>query len=263
MRRREKKGFSGRRKGADYREDEQFILLGKNASFAVTEAYKTLRTNVMFSLPAEEDRGKLIGITSVNKGEGKSTNSINLALSIAELGKKVLYLDCDLRRSMMEKRLNLSAVQGLSNILVGLCEPEDAILPFGDTGLDIISAGEYPPNPSEILESARMRELCDMLSRKYDYIIADLPPAGVLSDALIVSKYIDGIIIVVRQEYSESGKLKEVVRQLKFAQAKILGFIFCDHTEKQGGKYGREKAYSYGTSRSAPKGFNDNTGAAK
>ena len=89
--------------------EEEFILVGKNASFAVTEAYKTLRTNVMFSLPAEENRGRLIGVTSVSKGEGKSTNTINLALSIAELGKKVLFLDCDLRLSAMGKRLNLPA----------------------------------------------------------------------------------------------------------------------------------------------------------
>ena len=228
--------------------EEEFILVGKNASFAVTEAYKTLRTNVMFSLPAEENRGRLIGVTSVSKGEGKSTNTINLALSIAELGKKVLFLDCDLRLSAMGERLNLPASPGLSNALVGLAGYEDIVHPYEDTGLDVILAGEFPPNPSEILESPKMAEFCRSMAERYDYVIIDLPPVGVVSDAMIVSRYIDGVIMVVRQEHCAGRDLRDAVRQLNFINAKILGFIFCDHTEKRGGRYGKYGKYGkYGS----------------
>ena len=117
--------FKNKSGGDDFSVSENFTTINDNVSFAVREAYKTLRTNVIFSLPAAE--GRVIGVTSANKGEGKSTSSINLALSIAETGKRVLFLDCDLRLSHIAERLKLKASPGVSNILVGLSSVEESI----------------------------------------------------------------------------------------------------------------------------------------
>ena len=168
--------------------EEENFLLNDQTSFAVREAYKSLRTNVMFSLTAGES-GRIIGVTSTEKGEGKSTNSFNLALSMAETGKKILYLDCDLRLSVAAERADLKASPGLSNILVGLAKLDECIQQYKDTKLSVITAGDFPPNPAELLGSVQMEELCGTLRERYDYIIADLPPVGLVTDAAITSKF--------------------------------------------------------------------------
>ncbi len=245
---------SGGRKGAAETEYEKNGLLTGAMPFAFRESYKALRTNVTFSLPAIE-RGRIIGITSADKGDGKSTSAINTALSIAETGKKVLFLDCDMRLSMIAQRLELNKAPGLSNVLVGAAKIEDAIQKktFGKdsaSSIDVITAGDFPPNPAELLNSKQMEDLCAGFTKEYDYIIVDFPPVEIVSDALTLSKALDGLIVVVREGKSEREEIKSTVKKIEFIGGKLLGFIYTNHYEKPktgryGKKYGKYGKYGY------------------
>lgn len=235
----------GRKNSAEETEYEKNGILIGPMPFVFKESYKALRTNVMFSLPGIE-RGRIIGFTSADKGDGKSTNSINAALSIAETGKKVLFLDCDMRLSMIAQRLNMKKTPGVSNILVGECEPKDAVqtLKFGqnsESSIDVVTSGDFPPNPAELLNSKRMEEICELFTNKYDYVIVDLPPVEIVSDALILSKSLDGLIVIVREGKSEREEIKSTVKKIEFVGGKLLGFIYTNHFEKpKTGRYGKK-----------------------
>lgn len=235
--------------------DEENSVIGKQRSFAMTEAHKRLRTNVLFSFP-DESECRVIGVTSAMAHEGKSTTSMNLAYDIAQAGKKVLLIDADMRLSRIAKILDINRSPGLSNLLVGATGSEDNVVQHSNMldNLSVISCGAIPPNPTELLSSKRMSILLDTLKKVYKYIIIDLPPISAVSDALIVSKLTDGMIVVVRQEYADKYLLDDAVRQLRFHEANIIGFVMtCAHREskyynkkyykKYRGKYGYYKGY--------------------
>lgn len=222
-------------------------LLSNNSSFYVREAYKTLRANVRFSAPGSEC--KRLCITSSIAGEGKSITALNLALSFAEAGQKVLLIDADLRRPTMARLMIENGAPGLSNILAGLCSEEEAIRQQLHPNLDLLFSGEIPPNPSELLGSARMEQLMSHLSERYDYILVDTPPITIVSDACIVASGMDGVLFVVRQDHSNRDAVGRGVNQLKIAGAKLLGFVLNGAKEQPGGyyHYRSEKYYeSYG-----------------
>ena len=222
-----------------------------NLSFAASEAYKLLRTNLDFSLPAS-DKGKIIGVTSSISGEGKSTTAINIAYTYAQTGKKVLLLEGDMRLPTIGKRVKTPVKSGLSNLLAGQCEYRDVLQKYSAAGnLWLITAGDIPPNPAELLGSSRMGAFLQAFSDNFDVIIVDLPPIGVVSDALIVSKFLDGMILVVRQDFVETDDLDETIRQLRFADAKILGFVQTGATTQQKSydhDYGYGHSYDYAQS---------------
>ena len=149
-------------------------ILGKNSNFYVQEAYKTLRTNVRFYLSGEGC--KKFAITSGLAGEGKSITILNLAISFAQTGAKVLLIDGDLRRPTMARLLIEKASPGLSNVLAGLAKVDDAIRKNVYPNMDVLFSGEIPPNPSELLGSQRMQDTLDQLSRRYDYILIHKNP---------------------------------------------------------------------------------------
>lgn len=217
-----------------------------NLSFAASEAYKRLRTNILFSF-ADNTSCRVVGITSSLRGEGKSVTAINTAYSMALSGKKVLLIDGDLRIPSITKKLSLEPGAGLSNLLVGLDKVGDTFQRYisqkSNTYFDVIPAGKLPPNPAELLGSKRMESLLNSLKQYYDYIIIDLPPISAVTDALIVSKVTDGMIVVVRQDYCRTDLLKETFEQLKFVEANILGFVYNGANE--GGK-GYRKYSRYG-----------------
>lgn len=216
-------------------------ILGENLSFAASEAYKLLRTNLAFSLPSE-GKCRVIGITSALSGEGKSTTSLNLALTIAQEGRRVLLVEADLRLPTVAKRLSISAKPGLSNLLVGQCSGNDVLqkCPVGKN-VYVITAGDIPPNPSELLNSAQMQQTIEALSGVFDTIIVDLPPVTVVADALVVSKLLDGIILVVREKYCTRRILADMMRQMKVVDTKLLGFVVTgsDIQKKNYKKYGK------------------------
>lgn len=231
---------------------EQEVLeetIGPSRPFAMAEAHKRLRTNVFFSF-ADRNECRVIGVTSAMAHEGKSTTSINLAYDILQAGKKVLLIDADMRLSKIAGTLALNFSPGLSDLLVGENNGQHLIQHAAQLkNLSVICCGEVPPNPTELLSSQRMSVLLTTLKESYDYIIIDLPPVGAVSDALIVSKMTDGMIVVVRQDYADKKYLEDTVNQLRFNQAHIIGFVMngtrSENRYYKYGKYG--KKYGYGT----------------
>lgn len=226
---------------------EQKEMLGEHLSFAASEAYKLLRTNLMFALP-DEQKCRVVGLTSAVRGEGKSTTTINLAFSLAQTGKRVLVVEADMRLPTISKRLGLEDAQGLSNLLAGLSSGAEVMQSSGlHENLWVITAGDIPPNPSELLGSEQMRVTIEVLGKNFDFILLDLPPVNAVSDPLVVSKLVSGMIVVVRQNYSNRRSLSEAIRQLRFVNAKLLGFVMTgsDISAKGKKRYGKKYGYNY------------------
>ena len=219
-------------------------MFGPNMSFSVTEAYKLLRANIMFSF-SDEGRGHVIGITSSLQAEGKSSTAVNTAYALAESGAKVLLMDADLRRPSVAAKLNLARTPGLTNILVAKGNYRELLQqnPVAP-GMDVLTSGDIPPNPSELLGSNRMEKLIAELTKDYDYVIVDLPPVTVVSDAIAMSKCLDGVVMVVRSGVSEQRMLAEALRQLKLVSVRILGFVYRDNAAG-GTKYGKKYNNKY------------------
>lgn len=214
-------------------------LLSSKSSFSVQEAYKTLRTNVMFSLPGSGC--KCIGITSPNRGEGKSTISINLAISLAQLKKKVVLIDCDLRLPTIVSKLNLNTQDGLSNYLSGMIDMLPMVR-YEKYGIDIVPSGIIPPDATALIDSKEMLEILKTLRNSYDYVILDFPPINIVSDAVLLSDVIDGYLIVVRDGVTEYQQINEALRQMNFSDSKIIGFVYNGKGELK--KY-YKKGYKY------------------
>ena len=223
-------------------EERKYLLTAKD-DFFLQEAFKTLRTNVIFSLTGESDC-KVITITSSMQSEGKSITACNLGLSFVAADKRVLLIDCDLRKPKLGRLLQLSAPNGLSNILIDPKLLQESVLRYPGTNLDVILSGNIPPNPSELLGSKRMEKLLEKMRGQYDYIILDSPPINMVTDAVILSKMTDGVLFVVRGGHSERGSVEHAVDQLEYAQAKILGFVL-NGVSSEGHSYGKYKRYGY------------------
>ena len=201
------------------------MLLTEDSSFSVQESFKTLRTNVTFSLPGQKNR--CIGVVSANRGEGKSTVSVNLAISLAQIDKKVVIVDCDMRIPTVAAKLGMENRPGLSDFLAD--EDGNSQLPVisnEEFGIDVIPAGTIPPDPTKLIESPQMKDLIQALKVVYDYVIVDFPPVTVVSDAAILSTVIDGYLIVALHDSTGTSQMDETIRQLTFAKANVLGFVY-------------------------------------
>lgn len=219
-------------------------ILNKNSSFAVQEAYKSLRTNVRFFL--RSNGCKRISITSAGAGEGKSITLLNLAISMAEDGQKVLLIDADMRRPAVARLLVEKTAPGLSNVLAGLNDIQEAIRKDVYPNLDVLFSGDVPPNPSELLGSDRMQELIDSMSKVYDYILVDTPPINLVSDASIVTNLLDGVLLLVRQGRTRKESVKRAVANLELTGIKPLGFVLNGVDLNHAGNYGYYGYYGYG-----------------
>lgn len=230
---------------------QQRGILADRMNFAASEAYKLLRTNLMFALP-DQNECRVIGVTSALRGEGKSTTAINLSYTIAETEKRVLLVEADMRLPNVARRLGLRKAPGLSNLLAGLASEEEVIQRSGILdSFHILTSGDIPPNPAELLGSEHMMTVTKKLGKHFDFIIFDLPPVNAVSDGLIVSKLVQGMLVVVRQDFGDRRALNDAVRRLKYLDAKILGFVMTyGQTEKRG--YGKHRYgngqydYNYG-----------------
>lgn len=219
-----------------------------NLHFSAVEHYKLLRTNLSFTLP-EDVKCPIIGVTSSVRGEGKSTTSINLAYVYAESGKRVLLIDGDLRLPSIAKKLRIPSTPGLTNCLVG---GENITLEKFRSDIRenwyIIPSGQLPPNPSELLASKKTGRFLTMLSERFDCIIVDLPPVNIVSDAVAISKYLTGMIVVVKENYTEKSEFESCKRQLKLSNVHVLGTVMTD-ADSGKSHYGRYKnVYKYYTS---------------
>lgn len=218
--------------------------LHRNLEFTATEQYKLIRANLNFTLP-EGEKCPVIGVTSAMRGEGKSTTAVNLSYVLAESGNKVLLIDGDLRIPSIAKKMEIPNYPGLTNILmnkgaVQLSNYQSSLL----ENWFIIPSGNIPPNPSELLGSKRMEAALKVLKEHFDYIIIDLPPVNIVSDALAISHYITGMIVVVREEYTEKKELEHCFRQLRLSNVKVLGCVMND-AKNGGGSYSKYKKYKY------------------
>ena len=220
---------------------QQPATMGGQLSFAASEAYKLLRTKLQFSF-ADDNDCRVIGISSALSGEGKSLTAVNLAFTLSQLDKKVLLIDCDMRRPTLAEKLGILRTPGLSNYLTRQCHLDDLVQMCGLKGnekaFQVITAGQNPPNPIELLSSERMKSALAAVRQTYDYVILDLPPVGEVSDAMAVAKDTDGILLVVRQNYCDRVSLAEAVRQFDFIHSKILGVVF-NCTSEHSGNYGK------------------------
>lgn len=211
--------------------------------FYKSEAYKTLRTNIQFS----GDDVKAIALTSCTPGEGKSTVSFNLAIDMARSGKRVVYIDTDLRRTALVGRYRIQgASYGLTHFLTNQCTINDCIYASNIPNLHIIVAGPTPPNPSELLGNKYFKQMMLALRRVFDYIIIDTPPLGSVIDSAIVAKECDGAILIVKAntiDYRFAVKVKE---QLEMSGCRILGAILSMVPMKKTGYYSKYYNSYYG-----------------
>lgn len=217
------------------------ISESRHVPFAVVEAYKAIRTNLTFLLASQET--KVFGITSPEAGEGKSTTSVNMAIAFSQLGDKVLLIDADMRRSSIHKKLKIENNVGLSNVLAGFNKYTEVVQHISDT-FDVITAGQVPPNPSELLGSAKFKELVDTVGKEYSYVIIDTPPVDVVTDALVIAPYIAGLVLVVKDQVTPTDAIRRAIESAKFAGINILGAVMNAANPKTGGRYGYRK-YGY------------------
>lgn len=227
------------------KDGKQSKFIGGNISFAAAEAYKLLRTKLQFSF-TDDSGARVLGLSSAMAGEGKSLTAVNLAYSLSQLNKKVILIDCDMRRPTLAEKMKLRKTPGLSNWLTGQENITDllqkCVLNEGKGVFDVITAGQTPPNPVELLSSDKMAKTLQLLRKSYDYILLDLPPVGEVSDALAVANRVDGMLLVVRQDYCNRNILMSTVSQFEFIDSKILGVIYNFATES-GGAYRYRKYY--------------------
>ena len=219
-------------------------LPGENEYFT-QEAYKTLRTNIQF---CGHDI-KVIAITSVNENEGKSTVSLHIGRSFAELDKKVLVIDADMRKSVIAGRnTTANTPNGLSELLTGLKEKDECFYPVKDYSMDVVFSGPYPPNPVELLSNAKFEELLARCREEYDYIIIDTPPLGQVIDAAVVAEKCDGVIMVLGSTRVHYKQAQELVEQVEKSGAKMLGIVRNNRKKNEKKYYYRKKYYRYGSS---------------
>lgn len=197
----------------------------------ISEQYRTIRTNLEFT--AVDDDLQTMVITSASSGEGKSTTSSNLAVVYAQQGKKVLLVDCDMRRPTAHFTFRLSNGIGLSTVLAKKTTVEKATHSTQVENLDLIAAGPIPPNPSELLSSKMMDRVLEELRANYDVIILDAPPMMQVADTRLLARKVDGVVLVVGCDKSDRQMVVKAKEQLTLAEAHILGVVL-NKREPQG-----------------------------
>ena len=235
--------FNGKKTDVVFSEKDMKRTLHKNLEFTAIEQYKILRTNLDFTLP-EDVKCPIIGVTSSMRGEGKSTTAVNLSYVLAEKGSPVILIDGDLRIPSIAKKMRIDSSPGLTDLLMG----HGAHMPdFRSTLLDnwfILPSGDIPPNPSELLGSRRMEYILNSLRESFDYIIIDLPPVNIVTDALSIASLITGMVVVVREDYTEKKELERCFRQLQLSNVNVLGCIL-NESKNDGGSYKKYRKHKY------------------
>lgn len=221
------------------------LIIDSHAQSIRAEAFRQLRTNLQF---IDVDRpAKTVVITSSVPDEGKSSTATNLAVMFAEAGKTVLLVEGDLRRPRVADYLGIEGAVGLTNVLAGQVEIDEALQPWGRGGLTILPSGSIPPNPSELLGSASMGQLLSKMARKFDIIIIDTPPLLPVTDAAVMAAHSDGALLVVRHGETSKQQVTQAAAALKKVDARLLGCVLnmTPVRDGQGDKYGY--GYGYGS----------------
>lgn len=203
------------------------LVVRTNPQSIAAEQYRTIRTNINFSIP--ESDSKVILFTSAAKEEGKSTTAANMALVFAETGKKVLLVDADMRRPTLFQTFQLGNNTGLSNLLLKKGSLKHSVKASGIVNLDLLMSGQIPPNPAELLESDALDELLQEMRRLYDYVLFDSPPILSVTDSKILANRCDGTVLVVNTGKSEKISVEKARDSLATSKAFILGVVLNNY----------------------------------
>lgn len=209
-----------------------------------TEAYRVIRTSIQFAQAGKELQ--TIALTSCTPNEGKSTTIANLAVVLTQAGKSVLLIDCDMRNPTVHKNFNLSNKVGLSSCISMGTALSDAVQKTSIEGLYALTGGVIPPNPSELLGSEQMKNVLQRAKEQYDYVLIDTPPVMPVTDALIVGRFVDGMILVIASAEVKVEMARDVKNQLVNAGANILGVVLNKVRSEHHG-YGYGYYYYYGS----------------
>ena len=229
-------------------------LLTEESPFIITEAYKAMRTNLMFMLSGGNYTKKVVAFTSSMANEGKTTTCLNMAIAFAQTGKKTLIIDMDMRRPRVHRYFEIPSSPGLSDRLGDFTKD----IPISKTeyeNLYVLPVGTIPPSPPELLMSSTFDEIVAELREQYDYVFIDTPPIHVVTDLAIIAEKLDGVVFIVRENTVSLDIVKQSVDSLKRVNAKMLGFIMNDSKGdalftqyKYRRKYKTRYGYSYGYS---------------
>ena len=217
---------------------QQATLMG--GTFEIIEAYKSLRANLLFSLANAQK--KIVVVSGAEPDVGKSTTSSNLAVMMAQTGSRVLLIDADLRKPTLHKTFHVSRSDGLTKCLLRPGDWESAIVKEVAPHLDLLPSGPIPPNPSELLGSARMVQLLNAFSEKYEYIFIDTPPINVVTDGLILISRSAGAVLVTRQNQTTYEEVQESVDNIRKVNGNLLGVVINDYKITAGE---RQRRYYY------------------
>ena len=230
-----------RRPGKEEKASE--FLLDDRSEMDLVESYAKLRMNLLYTL-VDKDKHTVL-VTSAISGEGKSTITSNLAISIAMSSKRVIIVDADMRRACQSETFDYDPkAKGLSDVLLGSVALEDAVMRDVRENLDVLPAGTVPPNPSELLDSPAMHKILAILEEYYDLVLLDAPPINIVSDPLALSAQVAGGIFVVRQHFSDHREIRRALNAAEMTNLNLLGFVFYGEKIRQGSYYSR-KYYHY------------------
>jgi capsular exopolysaccharide synthesis family protein len=209
----------------------------------VAEAYRSLRTNLAFA--RAQSRLRTIVLTSPGPADGKSTTAANLAITFAQQGQKTLLVDADLRRAVLDKTFSVPRTPGLTDVIVGVASFEDGVHATSVENLFVMGSGQLPPNPSELLGSARMKEVLAQARDAFDIVLFDSPPLLAVTDAAVLSTIVDGAILVVRTGSTTREAVRRAVALLRNVHSRLLGAVLNDIDVNSGSYYGGSYGYYY------------------
>lgn len=225
-----------------FSKSDQKKILCTDSSFAVKEAYNAIRTNLLFTQQGE--KCPIFVVTSPTANNGKTINSINLAVSFAQMGKRTLLIDSDMRNPTIHRIFSIPVKNGLSEILAGLTD-NISVSKTDIENLSVLTAGKIPPNPAELLSSARMDKLLDFVKDHYDCVFVDTPPINLVTDSTVFAQKITGYILVIKTDTTNTHDVKTMVNSLQQIDANILGFVLNDVNSEKKKYYSYYRRYNY------------------
>lgn len=227
----------------EQKSEQKNLITLVDPSSAISEEFRTLRTNIQFSMIDKEL--KTLMVTSSKQGEGKSTIAANLAVVFASQGKKVLLVDADMRKPSLHKLFKVRNRQGLTSILTTNNRQLTNLLhKTNQENLDLLTSGILPPNPSELLASQRMSQFIETVKQEYDLIIFDMPPVNAVTDAQVIGNKADGTVFVIRKDIADLSEVLKAKELLDLVQANVIGAVFNNKERTKGinaGYYAKEK----------------------
>lgn len=205
---------------------ERGLITHQNPKSVISEQYRTLRTNIQYSLI--DDEMKTLMVTSAGPGEGKSTTISNLAVVLAQQGNTVLLIDADLRKPTVHHMFQQTNTRGLTTVLMRQLPFEEAVKETAVERLSVLTSGPVPPNPSELLGSKMMEKVVETATSHFDIVLFDCPPLLAVTDAQVIANYCQGVVLVVKSGVTEIEAAQKAVENLEQVQAKLLGVVLND-----------------------------------